>query len=52
MARADLIIRLVQAGFRNDKVTFRKVVEAIITEERAKHHRVVADTLAEQLTDL
>ena len=49
MARADLLIRLVQAGVRNDKVTFRKVVEAIIVEERTKQHRVVAEKLEEQL---
>lgn len=49
MARADLLIRLVQAGLRNDKVTFRKVVETIIAEERAKHHRVVADNLEDML---
>jgi len=49
MARADLLIRLVQAGLRNDKVMFRKVVESIIAEERAKQHRIVAEKLEEQL---
>jgi len=48
MARADLLIRLVQAGIRNDKATFRKVVESIIVEERSKQHNV----LAEQLTGI
>jgi SpoVK/Ycf46/Vps4 family AAA+-type ATPase len=46
MARADLLIRLVQSGIRNDKATFRKVVEAIIAEERSKQHKVLAEQLA------
>ena len=33
MARADLLIRLVQSGIRGDKASFRKVVEAIIAED-------------------
>ncbi len=45
MARADLLIRLVQSGIRGDKPTFRKVVEAIIAEERAKQHKVLAEKL-------
>lgn len=49
MARADLLVRLVQSGLRGDKVTFRKVVEAIIAEERAKQHRVLADRLEDAL---
>lgn len=48
MARSDLLLRLVQSGMRSDKVTFRKVVEAIAAEERNKQHKV----LAEQLEDL
>ena len=45
MARADLLSRLVQSGIRSDKVTFRKVVEAIIAEERTKQHTVLAERL-------
>nr|VFK01396.1 MAG: ATPase family associated with various cellular activities (AAA) [Candidatus Kentron sp. LFY] len=45
MARADLLIRLVQSGTRGDKATFRKVVEAIIAEEHAKQHKVLAEKL-------
>ena len=30
MARADLLIRLVQSGIRGDKANFRKVAEAIV----------------------
>lgn len=46
MARADLLIRLVQAGIRNDKTTFRKVVESIIADERGKQHKVLAEQLS------
>ncbi|MDM8515660.1 ATP-binding protein [Desulfobacterales bacterium HSG16] len=49
MARADLIVRLVQSGMRSDKATFRKVVEAIIAEERSKQHKVLAAKLEELL---
>ena len=49
MARADLLVRLVQSGIRGDKAIFRKVVEAIIAEERAKQHTVLAEKLAESL---
>ncbi|HOM24499.1 MAG TPA: ATP-binding protein [Termitinemataceae bacterium] len=49
MARADLLIRLVQSGMRGDKMNFRKVVEAIIAEERTKQHTVLAEKLEEIL---
>ena len=49
MARADLLIRLVQSGVRGDKVNFRKIVEAIIAEERTKQHKVLAEKLEEFL---
>jgi SpoVK/Ycf46/Vps4 family AAA+-type ATPase len=45
MARADLLVRLVQSGMQGDKVTLRKVVEAIIAEERSKQHKVLAENL-------
>src|SRR5438445_21887 len=47
MARSDLILSLVRAGAKGDHQLFRKSVEAIIAEERAKQHNVLAD----QLTD-
>jgi len=50
MARADLLIHLVQSGLRNDKVAFRKVVEAIIAEERTKQHNVLAERLENTLS--
>lgn len=45
MARADLLIDLVKFGVSDDKNRFRKVVESIIAEERAKKHTVLADKL-------
>ncbi|MBF2753797.1 MAG: AAA family ATPase [Gammaproteobacteria bacterium AqS3] len=45
MARADLLIDLVRFAMSGDKVRFRKVVEAIIAEERAKRHTVLANKL-------
>lgn len=50
MARADLLIRLVQAGIQNDKTSFKKVVSAIIADERSKQHKVLADRLEQLLT--
>ena len=45
MARADLLADLVRFGIADDRVKFRKVVEAIIAEERAKKHTVLAKGL-------
>jgi hypothetical protein len=47
MARSDLLVSLVKAGTIGDKRSFRSAAEAIIAEERAKHHNVLADTLTE-----
>ena len=51
MARADLLVHLApcRSGTRGDTLTFKKVVEAIIAEERAKHHKVLAEKLEETL---
>jgi SpoVK/Ycf46/Vps4 family AAA+-type ATPase len=51
MARADLLVRLVQSGVKGDKISFRKVVEAIIAEERSKQHKVLAEKLEEILNN-
>lgn len=45
MARSDLLVSLVKAGTVGDKRGFRTAAEAIIAEERAKHHNVLADRL-------
>ena len=49
MARADLLLDLVRAGARGDQVLFRKALEAVVAEERAKQHHVLADRLASHL---
>lgn len=49
MARTDLLTDLVRFGMIGDKSNCRKVVEAIITEERAKKHTVLASKLEELL---
>ena len=49
MARSDLLIDLVHAGSQNDQRRFRRVVEELVAEERAKHHHVLADRLLAQL---
>jgi len=49
MARADLLIDLVRSGARGEYTLFRKALEALIAEERAKQHSILADRLASYL---
>ncbi|PIE25031.1 MAG: AAA family ATPase [Planctomycetota bacterium] len=49
MARADLLLDIVKAGAEGNQELFRKALEALITEERAKQHIILADRLAEHL---
>jgi SpoVK/Ycf46/Vps4 family AAA+-type ATPase len=49
MARSDLLISLVKAGSIGDKERARAATEAIIAEERAKRHNVLAARLAEAM---
>ena len=49
MARAGVLLDLVRAGARGDQLLFRKSLEALVTEERAKQHHVLADRLAAHL---
>ncbi|MCE7874754.1 ATP-binding protein [bacterium CPR1] len=49
VARADLLLDLVRAGTQGDQARFRKVVEALIAEERSKQHHILADHLSAQL---
>ena len=49
MPRADLLLQLVESGSKGDKPLFRKTVEAIVSEERAKNHKILADKLEEGL---
>lgn len=50
MARSDLLVDLVEAENKGDKQRFRVLVEAIIAEERAQQHHLVADRLSELIT--
>jgi len=45
MARADLLVNLIKYGASGNKHMFKKVVEAIIAEERSKSHNVLADKM-------
>lgn len=45
MARADLLLNLVRAGSEGDQVGLRRAVEAMVAEERAKHHPALASRL-------
>ena len=49
MARADLLLNLVRAGVKGDDRLFRKSIEALVAEERAKQHHILADRLAAHL---
>ncbi|MGD8717468.1 MAG: ATP-binding protein [Candidatus Zixiibacteriota bacterium] len=46
MARADLLLKLVQSGSKGDRALFNKTVEALIAEERSNKHHVLAERLA------
>jgi SpoVK/Ycf46/Vps4 family AAA+-type ATPase len=45
MARSDLLLNLVKAGSVGDAPMFQRTVEAIVAEERAKQHNVLAEQL-------
>jgi len=51
MARADILLSVVQSANRGDMVSFRKAVESLIAEERAKKHNILADRLATSLNN-
>lgn len=50
MARSDLLLDLVEAERRGDRGRFRVLVEALIAEERANQHHLLADRLSELIT--
>lgn len=50
MARADLLLALVQSGAGGDELAFRRAAEALIAEENAKKHGILASQLADALT--
>lgn len=49
MARADLLVNLVKAGVIGDPQGVKSVTEAIVAEERAKQHTVLAERLEQVL---
>ena len=49
MARSDLLVSLVKAGSSGNTARARSVAEAIIAEERAKRHNVLAERLADAM---
>lgn len=49
MARSDLLINLVKASANGDRQTVHRTVEAIVAEERAKRHNVLAERLEHAL---
>lgn len=49
MARSDLLVSLVRSGTAGDQTGFRRAAEAIIAEEHAKQHSVLANQLSEAL---
>jgi SpoVK/Ycf46/Vps4 family AAA+-type ATPase len=51
MANSDLLLSLIRAGTKGDQALFRKTVEALIAEERSKQHHVLAERLADLLSN-
>lgn len=49
MSRNDLLISLVRAGAVGDRTTLRSTVEALMADERAKSHHILADRLERAL---
>lgn len=49
MARSDLLLTLVKAGSRGDQLLFKKAAEALIAEEHARQHHLLAQKLTEEL---
>ena len=49
MAQVDLIIQLMKSGSNADQVTFQKVAEDLIAEEKRKGHRIIADRMYKAL---
>ncbi len=52
MARSDLLVSLVRAGASGDKDMLRSTAEALMADERAKKHHIVADRLQRALSTI
>lgn len=49
MARSDLLVNLVKSSASGDRRALQRTVEALVAEERAKQHNVLADRLEHAL---
>lgn len=49
MARADLLLSLVDAANRGDRLMLNRSIEALAAEERAKQHHVLANQLTSRI---
>lgn len=52
MARSDLLVSLVKAGASGDRSTLTTTVEALVADERAKSHHILADKLHRALASV
>lgn len=52
MARSDLLVNLVRAGVVGDREALRSNAEALVADERAKKHFIVADRLQRALSSI
>jgi len=52
MARSDLLLSLVSAGVSGDQQKLRSATEALIAEERAKNHNILADRIERTLASV
>jgi SpoVK/Ycf46/Vps4 family AAA+-type ATPase len=50
MARSDLLVSLVRAGVAGDREMLKSTAEALMADERAKKHHVLADRLQRALS--
>jgi AAA+ superfamily predicted ATPase len=50
MARSDLLVSLVRAGATGDREALRSTAEALVADERAKKHYIVADRIQRALS--
>lgn len=52
MARSDLLIALVRAGSAGDREMLRSTTEALVAEERAQNHHILADRLEKAMSSV
>lgn len=49
MARADLLIQLVESGIQGNETLFRETIQALIVDEKSKNHNILAQKLENAL---